>query len=155
LLFAMREWLALLLAFALASPVIVKPRAEPDALRWREIAEASHARARKQAAYRFSKAFLAGLLGPFGTIAARTGRGLRMDRKAEPYVPTNSGVLALLVVGTAGASAALVLLIPEPALLVVAATLLRVTAAAGSILIWSWLSNRAVDDPAPDDDDEE
>ena len=132
-------------------------RASPiGPLHWREIAEYSHARARKLAAYRFSKVFLHALLGPFGTIAARTGRGLRMDRKADRFVPAHPAVLALLAIAAAAACATLVLLVPQPALLVVAATLLRVTAAAGNILIWSALSNAASDDAeqADDDDDE-
>jgi hypothetical protein len=70
-------------------------------------------------------------------------------------VPTHPAVLALLAVGAALGSGALVRLVPEPALLVAAATLLRVTSAAGSILIWSWLSKSAPDDGGLAEEDDE
>lgn len=155
LLFAARDWLAFLLSYTLAPAIRLKAGDPIDPLRWREIAEYSHARARKLAAYRFSKVFLHALLGPFGTVAARTGRGLRLDRKADRFVPAHPAVLALLAIAAAVSCATLVLVIPEPALLVVAATLLRVTAAAGNILIWRWLSNAALDDRVAEEDDDD
>ncbi len=153
MLFAARVWVALLLSHAIAPALDFEAGRPVEELRWREIAHYSHARARKQAAYRFSKAFLAALLGPFGSIAARTGRGMQIDRKAERFVPSHPAILALLAAAGAGASAALVLAIPQPAVLVVAATLLRVSAAAAAILLWGALSTGASAVPELIDED--
>ncbi|MBA2466691.1 MAG: hypothetical protein H0V46_03700 [Sphingomonas sp.] len=152
MLFAARVWLALVLSYAIATPIDVDSSQPVEELHWREIADSSHMRARKQAAYRFSKAFLAAFLGPFGSMAARTGRGMQMDRKAERFVPSHPAVLGLVAAAGTGISAALVLGIPEPALLFVAATLLRVSAAAATILLWSALSSGASVDAEFDDD---
>jgi hypothetical protein len=155
LLFAASAWVAVLLSFALAPPIRPKEVSPVGELNWREIADYSHARARKQAAYRISKFMLYSILGPLGSIAARTGRGLRMDQKAERFVPRHPAVLGLLTAATAGASAALVLALPKPALLVIAAALLRVSAAAVNILIWAWLSSSAPPDAELDEFDDE
>ncbi|MDQ3245691.1 MAG: hypothetical protein M3Q52_02130 [Pseudomonadota bacterium] len=158
LLFAARDWLALGISYLLAPQL--RPRrgvageARIEELQWREVADHSYAKGRKLAAYRFGKTFLHALLGPFGTIAARTGRGLRMDKKFEPFVPRSTAALSLVALASATASIAIVLLVPEPALLVVAASLLRVSSASANVLIWGALSGN-LNAVAPDDDDDE
>jgi hypothetical protein len=154
MLFAAREWLALAAAYLLAPPRR-RMRKRPEPLNWRDIANRSHARGRKNAAYRFSKIFLHALLGPFGSVAARTGRGLRVDRKLERFVPHHPAVLGLVAVGLTAASGALIVLIPEPALLLAAASLLRTAASAGNILIWGWLATEVQEADDEDDEDEE
>jgi hypothetical protein len=139
-LFAVRAWLALLVSYAIAPSVKVKRRGEIDTLRWAEIAASSHAQARRQAGYRFSKIVLTAFLGPVGSIAARTRRGLRLDQRAEWFVPTHPGALVLLALTSATASAALIFATPKPPFLVVAAMLLRIFAAATNMLIWGQLS---------------
>lgn len=151
--FAAREWVALGIAFAVSG----RREAEgemPAALNWREVADKSHASARRRFTYRVSKNLLKFVLGPFGAIAARTGRGFRMDRKLERFVPRSQLALWLLTLGLIGAGVALILLMPKPALLVVAATLMRIGASAGNILIWSALGSDAVVLSDEEDDDD-
>jgi hypothetical protein len=154
LLFAVREWLALAVAYLLAPPL--KPRDETiGPLHWQEIADRSFARGRRLAAYRFGKLFLNALLGPFGTIVARTGRGFRAHRKLEPFVPQHGGVLGAIAAVSAAVAVGLILWIPKPALLLAAATLLRTAATAGNILIWGQLSRNAAEVDDADLDEEE
>jgi hypothetical protein len=139
LLFAAREWLALLIAYARAPQV--EPKLEPvEKLRWREIADFTYATGRRRTVYRFGKVFLHALFGPFGTLVARTGRGLRLDRKFERFVPRRPAVLALVALLFAAAAAGLIIFAPEPALLFLAASLLRSAAATGNVLIWSQIA---------------
>ena len=139
LLLAVREWLALPIAYAFAP---VAPRGEEAAskLKWREIAAYSYTLGRRRAAYRFSKSFLQAFLGPFGGFAARTGRGMQLDRKFARFVPQHPAALGGVALVAAAAAIGIIVLIPEPVLLVVAASLLRSSAAAANVLLWGGLS---------------
>jgi len=150
--FAAREWVAMCLAGLLAT------RREPaseaaDRLHWREIADHSHATSRRRFTYRISKSLLKFVFGPFGSIAARTGRGFKLDRKLERFVPRRTGSLAALFLLFCSLGAGLILALPKPAIQLVAATLLRVGASAGNILIWSKLGRGGA--IAGDDDEDE
>jgi len=154
LLLVAREWLALPIAYALA------PRVQPvetpgTPLEWREIAAHSHALGRRRVAYRFSRLFLQAFLGPFGGIAARTGRGMQLDGKFARFVPDHPAALAIVAVAAAGAAGALILLYPEPVLLVLAASLMRTSAAAANVLLWRRLSRGAAIGNRIEDDDED
>jgi hypothetical protein len=148
-----REWVAILVAG------IAARRREPATeqvprLHWREIADHSHATARRRFTYRVSKSLLKFVFGPFGSIAARTGRGFQLDRKLERFVPRTFASLAALFLLSSAAAVALIVIIPEPAVQLIAASLLRVGASAGNILIWSKLG-RGDTLPGPDDEDED
>ena len=148
-----RDWLALPIAAAIAPPVA--PAIQPAAkLRWREIANYSHALARRRAVYRFSKSFLQAFLGPFGGFAARTGRGMRVDRKLARFVPKHPAALGGLAAVAAAIAVAIIVGLPEPLLLVVAASLLRSSAAAANVLLWGQLADGSAADTEIDDDDD-
>jgi hypothetical protein len=150
---AAREWLAILVA-----GLIARPRQTPveqlGTLHWREIAGHSHASARRRFTYRVSKSLLKFVLGPFGSIAARTGRGFRVDRKLERFVPQSSAGLGALSLSLTAAAIALILIIPEPAVQLIAATLMRVGASAGNILLWSKLGGGEMLIVEGDDDED-
>lgn len=152
--FAAREWVALAIAFAVAKPRSAEGD-PPNALHWRDVADHSHVFARRRFTYRVSKNLLKFVLGPLGVIAARTGRGFKMDRKLERFVPRGQFSLAVLTVGLIGAGVALILLLPKPALLVAAATLMRIGASAGNIMLWSALGSGQILLPDDDDDDDD
>lgn len=135
---AAREWIAILVAGLIARPRQAAVE-QMDRLHWREIADHSHASARRRFTYRVSKSLLKFVLGPFGSIAARTGRGFRVDRKLERFVPRSIAGLAAVFLSLTAAAVALILIVPEPAVQLIAATLLRAGASAGNILIWSKL----------------
>lgn len=151
--FAAREWIALLVAIVVAKRRDVGEDA-PAKLGWRDVADQSHSSARRRFTYRVSKNLLKFVLGPFGVIAARTGRGFRMDRKLERFVPHSRWALAALTLVLIGAGVTLILIVPKPALLVAAATLMRVGASAGNILIWSALGSGELILSEEDDDDD-
>jgi len=149
---AAREWVALGLALLAAKRR--KPISqEVEPLHWREIADYSLQHSRRQFTYRVSKFLLKFVLGPFGGIAARTGRGFRMDRKLERFVPQTQSALAGMFATLTGIAAGIILFIPKPGLLMVGASLLRIGASAGNLLIWSKLGTGEV--PATDDDDDD
>ena len=138
ILFAVREWLALPIAYLLAPAA--PGGAAASRLRWREIAAYSYTLGRRRAAYRFSKSFLQAFLGPLGGFAARTGRGMRLDRRLARFVPDHPAALGGVAAAAAAVAVGIIVLIPEPVLLVVAASLLRSTAAAANVLLWRGLS---------------
>jgi hypothetical protein len=153
LLMAARDWLALPVASALA-PRIAPRQETAGKLKWREIAAHSHTLGRRRAAYQLSKPFLQAFLGPFGGFAARTGRGMQLDRKFARFVPDHPAALGGVAVGAAAAGIVLIVLVPEPVLLLVAATLLRSSAAAANVLLWGGLSDRSeVIESLEDNDD--
>lgn len=152
--FAARDWVAL----AIAVTVAKRRHADgepPATLKWRDVADQSHISARRRFTYRVSKNLLKFVFGPFGAIAARTGRGFRLDQKLERFVPQSQWALAVLTVALIGAGIALILLLPKPALLVAAATLMRVGASAGNILIWSALGTGDIAALRDDEDDDD
>jgi hypothetical protein len=150
---AAREWVATILAGVLAKRR--EPAEEqPNALHWREIADHSHAHGRRRFTYRVSKSLLKFVFGPFGSIAARTGRGFHVDRKLERFVPRRTMSLVALWLVLSTAAAALILIVPKPAVQLLAASLLRVGASAGNILIWSKLGRGEVVSDGDDEDDD-
>lgn len=152
--FAAREWVALGVAYLLAAP---RPAhdVEVDDLHWREVANHSLIASRRRFTYRLSKSVMKFILGPLGTVAVRTGRGLRADRKLERFVPQRRWSMATLFLTMTAGALAIIVLIPKPALLLIAATLMRIGATAGNILIWSILGpgdGMLIDDDDDDDD---
>jgi len=147
-LYAVREWLGLAIAWLLAprQDANLKPSGP---MTWRAVASYSHERGRKVVAYRFSKIFLHVVLGPFGSIAARTGRGFQLDRKLERFVPRHPAALVLAGAGLGAASTVIVFVTREPGFLLAAASMMRMASTAGSVLIWGRLAGS----PAESDTD--
>ena len=150
---AARDWIATILAGLFGKR---RTAAEDGAekLHWREIADHSHFHGRRRFTYRVSKSLLKFVFGPFGSIAARTGRGFQIDRKLERFVPRRTWSLAALWLLLSGAAAAMIFILPEPGIQLLAASLLRVGASAGNILIWSKLG-RGVTEVGDDEDDDD
>lgn len=154
ILLAVREWLALPIAYVFA-PAAPLGKEAASKLRWREIATYSYTLGRRRAAYRFSKSFLQAFLGPLGGFAARTGRGMQLDRKFARFVPQHPAALGGAGLLAAAVAVGIIAAIPEPVLLVVAASLLRSSAAAANVVIWRRLAGGAelTDEELDDEDD--
>jgi hypothetical protein len=150
--FAARDWIVALIVWWIAKP---REAAEQQAerLHWREIADHSHFHGRRRFTYRVSKSLLKFMFGPVGSFAARTGRGFRIDHALERFVPRRTLSLAALFLVLSGAAVALILIVPKPGVQLLAASLLRVGASAGNILIWSKLGRGDV--VLSDDEDDE
>ena len=120
-----------------------------------ELARYSAILGRRLLTYRVSKTLLT-VFGPFGNIAARTGRGLNWHKKVEPYVPHHLGGFLLFSTGTLGTAVFLVLRSAEPAAMVGAAGLLQIgMAAANVVLLWPYLPDRHGEVVHDDDDDDD
>lgn len=148
----LREWVGLAVSFFAAT---TKPTNNPtdEPLDWREIAAYSRGRGHRRLTYRIGKGILTAIAGPFGGIAARTGRGMRMDARVARFVPQKRSSMWLTFLGLTGVAIGMIELYPEPATFIVAASILRVAAAAGNVLIWDYVGDaRDVD---LDDDDED
>lgn len=150
---AAREWIALGAALLLARTE--PPRtAKTSVPSWRRMAARSYRMARRRFGYRIGKGILTAFLGPIGNLLARTGRGVGVTRSLEPHVPTSPPLLGTLAVGGTAAALGLIAWWPEPSIHVVAASLFRIAAASGSILLWRpFRDDRdALEDEDEDDD---
>jgi hypothetical protein len=139
LVFGVREWIAY-------AALRVQRRTPPqlksyrhDPLRFEEVAQNSALYGRRMLTYRLSKVMLA-ILGPLGSAAARTGRGLQWHKRMEPYLPHHLGGFFIFTAATWGGAILLALRSSEPAALVVVGGLFQVGAAAANVLLfWRWM----------------
>ena len=135
LLFGLREWGGLL------ATLLVGGRRAPElgtalgSLQFSEIASRTSMMARRRLVYRTGKAALS-VLGPVGSVIARTGRGGGVDARIARWLPFNLLSISLLTILCTGAAAGLIIVQPELAAVLVASVLARVGAAALSVLIW-------------------
>lgn len=136
LVLAARDWGGLLLT-ALAGRRR-RPHEEPEAepMRFAELASRTEAAARRRLVYRLAKSVLSGMLGPFGSVIARTGRGARLDARISRMVPRHRGGMTVLALASGGVMLFFLMVAREPATLVLAAVSARVAASAGSALLW-------------------
>ena len=135
LLLGLREWGGLLLTWLLGGKRAPELGAALGALQFSEIASRTSMMARRRLVYRTGKTALS-VLGPVGSIIARTGRGGGMDARIAQWLPFNLASITLLAILSAGAAAGLIVIRPEPAVALVASALARIGAAALSVLIW-------------------
>ena len=153
--FGAREWVAYaVLRWWPREPQETKrPIAEP--LGFPEIARNSAIIGRRMLTYRLSKTLLT-IFGPLGNVAARTGRGLNLYRRMEPYIPHHLGGFILASLGLYGGAAFLAYGSGEPAAMIGAAGLAQIASATTNVvLLWRWLPSRDLGAPIDDDDDDE
>ena len=153
--FGAREWIAYaVIRWWPRTPRLPRTQlAEP--LSFGEVARNSAIIGRRMLTYRLSKSLLT-VFGPFGNIAARTGRGLNLYARLEPYIPHHRGGFILATVGLYGTAAFLALRSGEPAAMIGAAGLAQIgSATANIVLFWRWLPSRDLGGPVDDDDDDE
>jgi hypothetical protein len=153
--FGVREWATFaVLRWWPREPKMPKsPINEP--LHFPEVARTTAIVGRKMLTYRLTKSLLAPF-GPIGNIAARTGRGLKMHVKLEPYIPHHFGGFLLFSLATLGISVFLALRSGEPAAMIGAAGLAQISAAAINVLLlWRYLPSRDTEVVEDDDDDDE
>ena len=94
-------------------------------------------------------------MGPLGSAAARTGRGLNWHKRVEPYVPHHFGGFVFFSLATIGAGVFLALRSGGPAAMVGAGGLFQIGAAAANVvLLWNYLPSRDAE-PLPEDDDDD
>lgn len=153
--FGAREWAA----FAVLRwwPRDPKPPNTPvnEPLHFPEVARTTAIVGRRMLTYRLTKSLLAPF-GPIGNIAARTGRGLKLHSKLEPYIPHHFGGFLLFSLVTFGIAIFLALRSGEPAAMIGAAGLAQISAASTNVLLlWRYLPSRDNEVVEDDDDDDE
>ena len=152
--FGAREWVAYV-ALRLWPRVSEPPMSKTEEpLHFAEVAQYSAIVGRRLLTYRLTKSLLA-VFGPIGNAAARTGRGLNLHTKLEPYLPHHFGGFVLFSLGTLGAAVLTALRSGEPAAMIVAAGLFQVGATSTNVvMLWRYLPEKG-EERVPDDDDEE
>ncbi len=147
----LKEWGSVLATalFARNRPDFAPPTPEP--LTFAELAARTEASARRRLTYRMAKSVLGGLLGPVGTVIARTGRGAQLDGKISRMIPRHRGGMIALTAVSSGVML-FFLLLGEPATLVLASAAARIAASGGSALLW-WHYGGTLDPDEEDDED--
>jgi hypothetical protein len=152
--FGAREWIAYAVLRWWPKEPHVPARPIDTPLFLSEIARTTAVTGRRLLTYRLAKVALT-IFGPFGNFAARTGRGMGLDRKIEPYIPHSLSGFVLFAVAATAAAAVLVLRIGEPAAMIGAAGLMQLAGSATNIaLMWHYLPRRDDPDVVIEDDDE-
>jgi hypothetical protein len=153
--FGAREWIAYAVLRWWPRAVLPTKTHLVEPLRFAEIGRYSAIMGRRLMTYRLTKGLLT-VFGPFGTAAARTGRGLDWHRKIEPYLPHHFGGFVLFSTVTAAGAVFLALRSGEPAAMVASGGLLQISAAAVNlILLWRHLPPRDGEPLSEDDEADE
>ena len=134
---AMREWGGLLatLLFAPARERVGSIWSQP--LTFAEAARRTESSARQKLSYRLISSVASLILGPFGNIAARTGREMgKVDSRLAKLVPRNKSGFILFTAGTTATAIALLLVSREPSTLLASAASARLAASGAVVLLW-------------------
>lgn len=154
LVFGLREWVAFVaLRWWPREPQPPKYEVN-EPLKFEEVARYSAILGRRLLTYRLAKSILT-VFGPFGNAAARTGRGLNLYQKIEPYLPHHLGGFVAFSFLMLGAAVTVAIRSGEPAAMILAAGLLHLGATTTNVvLFWSYLPARG-SEAEPIYDDEE
>lgn len=152
LVLGLRDWGGLLATFLFAPRRVAAdlPVAEP--LTFAEVAARTEVSSRRKLTYRMAKSMLGALLGPVGTVIARTGRGARLDARISRMIPRHRGGIAILTLVSGGVMLFFLVVAREPATLVLASAAARIAATGGSALLW-WNYASGLGPDEDDDDD--
>ncbi len=151
LVLGLRDWGGMLLTALFGNRRALHEEPQERPITFAELAMRTEAAARRRLTYRMAKSVLGGLLGPVGTVIARTGRGARMDARISRMIPRHRGGMALLTLVAAGVMIFFLLVATEPSTLVLASVAARIAASGGSALLWWNYGSSATDDE--DDED--
>ena len=154
--YGLREWVAILFVRLLAlSKDGVKEKGTDEPLTFAEIAKNTVVTSRRRLTYRLTKNLLA-VLGPFGNFAARTGRGLNLHGKLEPYMPHRRGGFVLFAFFSTALAVGLTVHSGKPVAMIAGAGAMQLAALALNVLIWwRYLPKRDDGSIVVDDDDDD
>ena len=154
--YALREWVALLFVRLIG----IGNQAEPaqltdEPLTFAEIARNTVVNSRRKITYRLTKNILT-VFGPFGNFAARTGRGLNLHGKLEPYMPHKRGGFVAFALVAAALAVGLTLHSGKPVAMIAGAGAMQLAALALNVLIWwRYLPDRDESGVLAEDDDDD
>ena len=150
---ALREWggLAATLLFAPSRKRTRRVWTEP--LTFAEAARRTEGSARQKLSYRLISSLATLVLGPFGKLAARTGREVgKLDSRLAKLVPRSKSGFILFTLGTAAAAGFFLFVSREPSTLLAAAAFARLAASGVAVLLWWRFGGETAEDDEPDEE---
>ena len=133
----MREWGGLLATRLFAPPRERVGSIWTQPLTFAEAARRTEGSARQKLSYRLISSVASLVLGPFGNIAARTGREIgKVDSRLAKLVPRKKSGLVLFTAGTTATAIAFLLVSREPSTLLASAAAARLAASGAAVLMW-------------------
>jgi hypothetical protein len=153
LVLALREWGGLVGTLLFAPERSLKDSTVNEPLTFAEAARRTEAAARQKLSYRLISSVASLVLGPFGNLAARTGREVgKLDSRLAKIVPRSKSGFILFTLGTAAAAAFFLMVSREPSTLLAAAAFARLAASGASVLLWWRYAGQAPEDEELDED---
>jgi hypothetical protein len=150
---ALREWGGLVGTLIFAPKRSLDERTINEPLTFAEAARRTEAGARQKLSYRLISSVSSLVLGPFGNLAARTGRELgKVDSRLARLVPRSKTGFILFTIGTAAVAAFFLIVSREPSTLLAAAAFTRLSASGASVLLWWRYAGQAPEDEELDED---
>lgn len=149
--FALSRWLALLAVIPGNAPLPQKTLRHP--FHWTEAARRTAILGRRRFDYRIGRGILSAMLGPVGSLIARTGRGLKLHHRGNKSLIDRFGMNKIGWISMGGLMLALLahMLITEPSSLLLLAAVMRIAATALSAWVWSGYAEN-IDEPVDQDD---
>ena len=134
---AMRDWGGLLATLLFAPPRKRVGNISTEPLTFAEAARRTESSARQKLSYRLISSVASLALGPFGNLAARTGREIgKVDSRLAKLVPRKKPGFILFTLGTTVTAIALLFVSREPATLLASAAAARLAASGAAVLLW-------------------
>ena len=150
---AMRDWGGLLATLLFAPPRKRVGNISTEPLTFAEAARRTESSARQKLSYRLISSVASLALGPFGNLAARTGREIgKVDSRLAKLVPRKKSGFILFTLGTTVTAIALLFVSREPATLLGSAAAARLAASGAAVLLW-WRYAAGVAEEAELDED--
>lgn len=150
---ALREWGGLAATLLFAPRRERKGRVWTEPLTFAEAARRTEGSARQKLSYRLISSLASLLLGPFGNLAARTGREVgKVDSRLAKLVPRKKSGFVLFTLGTASAAAFFLFVSREPLAVLAAAAFARLAASGTAVLLWWRFGGETAEDDEPDEE---
>lgn len=153
--YGLRDWLASAMLALVPVPIPVPERTSDEPLTFGEVAKTTVVTSRRLMTYRLTKNVLT-VFGPFGNFAARTGRGLNLHGKLEPYMPHKKAGFALFAIAAFGLAVFLVWHSGKPLAMIAGAGAMQLAALALNVILWwRYLPRRDDDSLVIEDEDDD
>ena len=150
---ALREGGGLAATLLFAPPRKRVGRVWTEPLTFAEAARRTEGSARQKLSYRLISSLASLMLGPFGNLAARTGREMgKLDSRLARLVPRKKSGFVLFTLGTAGTSAFFLFVAREPSTILASAAFARLAASGTAVLLWWRFGGESAEDEEADEE---
>lgn len=153
--YGMREWLASAALALFPVPIPVPERTSDEPLTFSEVAKSTVVTSRRLMTYRLTKNLLT-IFGPFGNFAARTGRGLNLHGRLEPYMPHKRMGFAIFAAAAFVLAVFLMVRSGKPLAMIAGAGAMQLAALSLNVILWwRFLPRRDDDSLVIEDEDDD